>query len=130
MKITKKDLKNRYWHIIKTGYCDLQDLIRANYKYIYEFGSASGVYGWNWTAYEFFTKKGYRVAICTGYRDLVGVNIDDFIIKYQDRAKKYSMILPFGGQAKAQKRNIGNFINSIDKLIQRGILWTTKHKST
>lgn len=122
MKITKKDLKNRYSHIIKTGYCDLQDLIRANYKYIHEFGSASGVYGWNWTAYEFFTKKGYRVAICTGYRDLVGVNIDNFITKYQDRAKKYSMILPFGGQAKAQKRNFDNFINYIDKLIERGIL--------
>lgn len=71
MKATKKDLRNNYYYIIRAGYCELQNLTR-NAR---EIGRGSGVYGWNWTAYELEAANGARVCICTGYRDLTGADI-------------------------------------------------------
>lgn len=71
MKATKKDLRNNYFYVIRAGYCELQNLTR-NAR---EIGRGSGVYGWNWTAYELEATDGVRVCICTGYRDLTGSDI-------------------------------------------------------
>ena len=66
----KKELNQKYSYIIRGGYCEFQTLFRA--AGVREVGSASGLYGWNWTAYEFETSEGVPIVVCTGYRDMTG----------------------------------------------------------
>ena len=75
IKITKKDLKNNYYTIVRAGYCELQCLLK-NSDAVREVGHACGLYGWNWTAYEVKASNGVSVCVCTGYRDLVGFKIE------------------------------------------------------
>ena len=85
MKMTKKELNYRYDYVVRGGYCEFQTLCRA--EGVREIGSASGLYGWNWTAYEFEAKDGRRVAVCTGYRDMTGERLEG-LKKYEEKARK------------------------------------------
>ena len=71
-RITRKELENGYNKVIRAGYCELQNLLRVCPARYYN----CGVYGWNWDAYELETSNGELVAVCTGYRGLVGERID------------------------------------------------------
>lgn len=78
-KTTNKEIKNGYYYIVRVGYCDLQNLLSGCDAFAY----TSGVYGWN---ANFFDVDG--ICICTGYRSLVGENIDYNIIrKYEKKAE-------------------------------------------
>ena len=85
MKITKRELNNKYFYIVRAGYCELQTLCRASG--VREIGNASGVYGWNWTAYEFEATNGQSVIICTGYRDMTGERVEG-VSKYENKARE------------------------------------------
>lgn len=81
--ITKKELRENYAYIVRVGYCDLATITRELPK----IGYASGVYGWNWSAYELRGNDGGTVAICTGYRDLAGERVEG-LAKYEQKARK------------------------------------------
>lgn len=106
MRITKKELKQNYNYIIRAGYCELYNITRE----AREIGNASGVYGWNWTAYEIEATNGEPIAICTGYRDMTGDRVEG-LQKFENKAKeiageyysKYSC--DWNKYRKAQKRN-------------------------
>lgn len=70
MNSTKKDLVNfcklRGKTLISGGYCEFQDVTSFGTPLFQNFG----VYGWNWTSYEFDT-----CVICTGYRNTVGTRL-------------------------------------------------------
>ena len=83
--MTKKELQNRYGRIIRVGYCDLQYVCKSYPAF--EIGYNSGVYGWNWTAYELRHSDGRTVAICTGYRSLTGENVKG-ISQFNDKARE------------------------------------------
>ena len=70
-RITRKELENGYDKVIRAGYCELQNLLRVSPARYYN----CGVYGWNWDVYEIETSNGEIVAVCTGYRGLVGKRI-------------------------------------------------------
>lgn len=84
--MTKKELKNRYSYIVRAGYCDAYYLTNA--RNAHKEGAGSGIYGWNWSAYDIPSSSGVRVCICTGYRDLVGERMDDLVREYETRAKE------------------------------------------
>ena len=62
--MTRRELQERYPHVIEVGYCNAQYLLNG----LNRIGYNSGLYGWNWSAYDL----GQGVAICTGYRNLCG----------------------------------------------------------
>ena len=74
--MARKDLREYADHrgkkLIRAGYCELQ----YSTKFAIELGHNYGIYGWNWTAYEFDT-----CIICTGYRNLTGKPIDHQLAK-------------------------------------------------
>ena len=96
LKITKKQLNQIYYYVIRGGYCEFQNILntpKAKEKY-YNFG----VYGWNWDAYEIEASNGCMVCICTGYRDMTGKRIEGLekfekkaikIWDFNDRTKTY-----------------------------------------
>lgn len=86
MKITKKELNRIYsGAIVRAGYCELQTLCRING--VREIGHGDGLYGWNWTAYEFRAKDGTPICVCTGYRDLTGERLHG-LDKFEKKAKE------------------------------------------
>lgn len=70
MKATRKDLVNfcklKGKALVSGGYCEFQDVTDLGTPLFQNFG----LYGWNWTAYEFET-----CVICTGYRNTVGTRL-------------------------------------------------------
>ena len=83
--MTKKELKNRYGRIVRVSYCDLQYICKSYPAF--EIGYNSGVYGWNWTAYELRHSDGRAVAVCTGYRSLTGETVKG-IAHFNDKARE------------------------------------------
>lgn len=81
-KTTAKELKQGYYKIIESGYCDLQHLLHYESPVAYSIG----VYGWNFDVYEVD-----GVAIATGYRGMPSKNADnysyDIIRKYDNLAQ-------------------------------------------
>lgn len=78
IKMTNAQLNGISKKIIRIGYCGAQNLLTG----VNEFAYNSGVYGWNWDAYDI----GGGVVVCTGYRNLTGETV-----KYSDleeRAEK------------------------------------------
>lgn len=67
MKVTRKDLVNycklRGKTLVSGEYCEFQDVTDFGTPLFQNFG----LYGWNWTAYEF-----EDCVICTGYINTVG----------------------------------------------------------
>lgn len=77
-KTTRKDILNNYSHIIRIPYCDAQFLLEYHDPIAYN----CGVYGWN---FDVYAVEG--VAICTGYRSLVGETFKN-LKKYEEKARK------------------------------------------
>lgn len=76
LHVTRNDLA--YDNCIRVGYCGLQNLLHFQNPQGYN----SGVYGWNYDVYTF-----PYLTITTGYRNMVGINIDSKIIeKYEKKA--------------------------------------------
>lgn len=123
MKLTKKDLRNHFDYIIKAGYCEYQTLIGQNYKVFSNYGFGSGIYGWNWTAFKFYTPKCRRVVICTGYRDMIGENIKG-IEKFEQKANdiSYNFDISYEDRQKQQEENVQEFLKFIDEQIDLGNL--------
>ena len=79
-KMTMKETKRIYNHIIKAGYCELQSLLNLISPSAY----TSGVYGWNADIYDFGD-----IAVVTCYRpfgDIVASR--ELCQKYEQRAKE------------------------------------------
>ena len=76
--MTRKDLQDRSAlfnaRIFRAGYCRLQYILQSPAA-DRAFGYNSGLYGWNWDAYNLRDKDGNNVIICTGHRNLVGDDI-------------------------------------------------------
>lgn len=117
MKLTKRDLQEKYNYIIRGGYCEFYALTHG-YDNFREVGSASGLYGWNWTAYETRASNGEYVCICTGYRDMTGKRIKG-TEKYEKKAKE-NCKLDYDLREKAQKRNAKAFANFVVKNYVKG----------
>lgn len=60
---TRKAIVQNSLRIVSVGYCDLQHLLRC----IEPFAYTTGIYGWNFDAYEID-----GLTICTGYRNMPG----------------------------------------------------------
>lgn len=76
--------------VFRTGYGDLQNLLRYSNRYGYN----AGMYGWNCDVFNFY-KNGKYIVITTGYRNLRGERIpSDIVKKYEDEARS---VLEYGG---------------------------------
>ena len=119
MRITKKELNQKYNYIILGGYCEFQTLCRASG--VREVGNASGLYGWNWTAYEFETSEGVPVVVCTGYRDMTGEKLTG-LEKYEQKARKIweNYSLTYEQRKRKEKANAKAFANCILKKLRGG----------
>lgn len=114
MRITKRELNNKYYYIIRAGYCEFQTLCRC--AGVRDIGYACGVYGWNWTAYEFRTKDDTPVIVCTGYRDMTGERVKG-LEKYEQKAKAIAndWSIDYKTKVKKEKANAKAFANAIYK---------------
>ena len=88
-KTTKKAMREGYYHIIGTGYCNLQHLLH----YENEIAYSTRAEGW---ACDYYEVDG--VLVSTGYAPLKSENVKcdyDMIREYNDKAEKvvydYSM---------------------------------------
>ena len=79
IKLKRKDLYN-CGRVFAVGYCGAQNLLASTDC---EIGRNGGVYGWNWTAY----KPASGIVICTGYRNLTGIDANKITEKYDDMAR-------------------------------------------
>lgn len=77
--LKRKDLHNLNGRVYAIGYCGAENLLNSADK----IGGNGGVYGWNWTAY----KPANDIVICTGYRNLTGIDANKITAKYDDRAR-------------------------------------------
>lgn len=81
-KTTRKEINNNYDKILKLGYCEASTLLRAAREVAY----TSGVYGWNFDLFEAQNSNGNIVAICTGYRNMAGVEPSAPVTEFEKRA--------------------------------------------
>ncbi len=80
-KTTAKAVKEGYYKVISTGYCELQGLLSYKSPIAY----ASGYYGWNFDVYDID-----GVAIVTGYRGMPCKNSKanyDIVREYEAKAE-------------------------------------------
>lgn len=89
MRTNKNEIKHMYRFIARVPYCDAQALISGGETAgaVHEIGRASGIYGWNWTAYRFTATNGAAVAVVTSYRDLFGNECREITRKYEEKAR-------------------------------------------
>lgn len=89
MRTNKNEIKHMYRFIARVPYCDAHALISGGESAgaVHEIGRASGIYGWNWTAYRFTATSGAAVAVVTGYRDLFGNECREITRKYEEKAR-------------------------------------------
>lgn len=89
MRTNKNEIKHMYRFIARVPYCDVHALISGGEAAgaVHELGRASGIYGWNWTAYRFTATSGAAVAVITGYRDLFGDECREITRKYEEKAR-------------------------------------------
>jgi hypothetical protein len=81
-KVSARQIRENY-NCIAVGYCQLQHLLTYASAPYY----TDGVYGWNFDVYT-FEYKGNNVAICTGYRGMVGTRVDyDIEREFEKRAE-------------------------------------------
>lgn len=78
--LTRKDLYNCGAKVYAVGYCGAQNLLAYTDC---EIGRNGGIYGWNWTAY----KPAHDIVICTGCRNLTGIDANKITAKYDDMAR-------------------------------------------
>ena len=89
LKLTRKNLYETGARVFAVGYCGAQNLLAYTDC---EIGRNSGVYGWNWTAY----KPAHDIVICTGYRNLTGIDANKITDNYDKQAyevrQNYSLL--------------------------------------
>lgn len=79
IKVTKKQIKESYRHIISIGYCNLQSLL----NYMQPFAYSTRVEGW---ACDYYNIEG--VIISTGYAP-IGISVDyELVNKYEREGRK------------------------------------------
>lgn len=78
LHLTRKAIANANPRTVCVGYCDLQHLLSVAEPFAY----ASGVYGWNFDAYDID-----GVTICTGYRGMPGRDANN-AREYEERARR------------------------------------------
>lgn len=104
LRITNKELKNKYKYIVSCRYCELINLLSSlTPKY------NAGVFGWNYDCYEIAPD----IAIVTGYRIPKG-NIlfnSDYFRNYELEAIKELK------EYKTTSQTLSNFINDIKSKI-------------
>ncbi len=89
-KTTKKEMKENYYNIVGTDYCELQNLLRLKDANSY----CVSVYGWACDNYELTGSKRH-ILLSTGYNPITSKNInkskselDKIIKKYEKKAEK------------------------------------------
>lgn len=88
-KTTAKEIRNGYVKKIAVSYCGMQHLLYNHAPIAY----TCGVYGWNFDVYSVD-----GVAICTGYRGMVGKSVDyELLREYETEAEKieYDYKIPY-----------------------------------
>lgn len=79
-KTTAKYIRSVYGdNCIKLGYCEACHLLRSHEPIAY----TSGVYGWNFDLYYI-----NGIAICTGYRGMIGSLPAVPVTEYEEKARK------------------------------------------
>lgn len=79
-KTTAKEIRNGYGKKIAVSYCGMQHLLWNHAPIAY----TCGVYGWNFDVYSVD-----GVAICTGYRGMIGKSVDyELLREYETAAEK------------------------------------------
>jgi len=96
---TRKELARNYGtNGLAVGYCDAYALL----KYTNKIACTSGIYGWNFDAYDID-----GVLICTGYRGMIGKQpkhlakyekkaraiVDNWDLKWEQKEKKVAKLL-------------------------------------
>ena len=107
---TRKAIEERYGRVFKCGYCDIQNIFCLENPEFYN----AGVYGWN---FDVYTEK--NIAICTGYRNMVGKLIPyELIEKYDAIAREIrnNRALRYALWVDALEENKNNFLNELLKL--------------
>ena len=80
VQVTKKQVMEHYYKIIRLGYCEAQYLLRFYDPQFY----TAGVYGWNSDIYIIGS-----IAICTGYRPFGNISVSyDVLCNYEQEAIK------------------------------------------
>lgn len=75
--LSMRELKKQCPKVFNAGYCVLQEVLAYDYPIFYN----SGKEGWNCDIYY---DKRLDIAICSGYRGLIGIKIpNDIIAKYE-----------------------------------------------
>lgn len=98
LKVTKKQIRDNFHRVISIGYCDAYALLRD----FTPFGFGSGVYGWNFNAYDFG-----GVCIVTGYRPFGDVSPDyKTLQRYEKRAQHLKT-------KAARAKLVNKFINDV-----------------
>lgn len=82
-KTTSKAIKQSGALVINLGYCEATYLLRYREPLAYN----SGVYGWNYDAYDFYTRSGKEVIVCTGYRGMPGKRPAIPVTDYEKQAR-------------------------------------------
>lgn len=108
--LTRKDLYN-CGRVYRVGYCGAQNLLAYTDC---EIGRNGGVCGWNWTAY----KPAHDIVICTGYRNLTGIDANKITAKYDDaaRAVRENYSLSWEDKIKALEKIRGAWIDALRAL--------------
>lgn len=100
MRTNKNEIKHMYRFVVRVPYCDAHALISGGEAAgaVHEIGRASGIYGWNWTAYRFTATSGAAVAVVTGYRDLFGNECREIAREFEAKAQKAAEGKPYDGR--------------------------------
>lgn len=110
---TIKFIRNNFKKVFRSGYCDLQYIMRGADPQYYN----SGVYGWNCDIYIDYSRD---IAITTGYRNMTGVLIPEEIVeKYTNKAKtilENTFKKSYDEIQEELNENRQNFFNELDKL--------------
>jgi hypothetical protein len=107
LKTTRKEINERFAHVYRCGYCDLQNIFSKDDACFCN----CGVYGWN---FDVYCDWGKDVAITTGYRNMTGTRIPHEIIeKYSAIGKEIRSNCwsrPYEDTRAAMEENQRNFI--------------------
>lgn len=99
---TRKNIYNFADRVYSFGYCEIQNITRYANRNAYN----AGVYGWNFGVYYIYV-DGMRVALCTGYRNMPGANVDKKI------TEKYNAI---ADEISNENKSYTEIYNDLEKL--------------
>ena len=106
-KTTAKAIREGYGKKIAVSYCGMQHLLWNHAPIAY----TCGVYGWN---FDVYTVDG--VAICTGYRGMVGKSVDyEMLRAYETAAEKieYDYKRPYEERQEEVEKLLKEFLSKV-----------------